>query len=202
MVKCSSMYIKETKQGLKTRANKNRIVDAAKELMRERGFENTSIRDICELANITTGSFYNIFKTKEELLYLIFDSIKDCYSDYKIDYKKDDVLKLVDEYVRMTKKMIRKIGTEKFHEALFSTKNGNTLLFKDDHPSRKFCLEALEGFKNAKKLKKSIDIEKVATELLLCNIGSFYYASCCDNYDDYYSMLYDMMEAIILKIKE
>lgn len=196
------MYKKETKQELKTRANKDRILKAAKALMRERGFENTSIRDICELAEVSSGSFYNIFETKEDLLYLILDSVKDCFSDYQIDYKKDDVLKIADEYIRMTKHMIRKVGTERFHEALFSTKNGNALLFRDDHPSKMFFLEALKGFKGTKKLKKNIDIEKVSVELVLCTVGAFYYASCVDNYEIYYEVLDEMLEAIILKNKE
>lgn len=43
------------------------ILQTALTLMRERGFDKVSVRDICRTANITTGAFYHHFSSKEAL---------------------------------------------------------------------------------------------------------------------------------------
>lgn len=43
------------------------ILNAALTLMREKGFEAVTVRDICKRAGITTGAFYHHFRSKEEL---------------------------------------------------------------------------------------------------------------------------------------
>lgn len=45
-----------------------KILNAALALMRERGFDKVSVRDICKAAGITTGAFYHHFPSKESLL--------------------------------------------------------------------------------------------------------------------------------------
>ncbi len=50
---------KQTEQG---------ILRAALELMRDKGYENVSVRDICAKAGITTGAFYHHFPSKEALI--------------------------------------------------------------------------------------------------------------------------------------
>lgn len=43
------------------------ILNTALALMKERGFEAVTVRDICQAAGITTGAFYHHFASKEEL---------------------------------------------------------------------------------------------------------------------------------------
>ena len=45
-----------------------RLLAAARELFAERGMQRTSIAEIAAHADVATGSFYNYFPTKEELL--------------------------------------------------------------------------------------------------------------------------------------
>lgn len=51
--------------GIQTEA---RIVDAARELLSERGLEGTTLKAICERADVRSGSFYNLFDSKEEVV--------------------------------------------------------------------------------------------------------------------------------------
>ena len=54
------------------------ILDAAIELFFTKGYENTTTRDIIMKAGILNGSLYNRFKSKDEILYTIFEeSVKD-----------------------------------------------------------------------------------------------------------------------------
>ena len=57
-----------TKQQLKSKETKERIFQAAKTILQRSGYENLSIKNICEEAGVSNGSFYHHFKTKDDLL--------------------------------------------------------------------------------------------------------------------------------------
>src|SRR5262245_38178223 len=46
---------------------KQKLLDAAEELMRANGYTATSVDDVCEKAGLTKGSFFHYFKSKEHL---------------------------------------------------------------------------------------------------------------------------------------
>lgn len=50
------------------RQTEQAILSSALSLMREKGFDQISVRDICAHAGITTGAFYHHFRSKDELL--------------------------------------------------------------------------------------------------------------------------------------
>lgn len=56
---------KNYKKGIES---KQRICDAACELSEKYGYDNISIRDICQAAGVTTGAFYHHFKAKTDLM--------------------------------------------------------------------------------------------------------------------------------------
>ncbi len=47
--------------------SKLRLLDAAIQVIREKGYEATRIEDVCAAANLTKGSFFHHFRSKEEL---------------------------------------------------------------------------------------------------------------------------------------
>lgn len=57
-----------SKQQLKSKATKDKIFKAAKEILKQDGYEALSIKNICESAGVSNGSFYHHFQTKEDLL--------------------------------------------------------------------------------------------------------------------------------------
>lgn len=46
---------------------RTRLLEAARDLIRQKGFAATSIEDICRAANVTKGAYFHHFKSKEEL---------------------------------------------------------------------------------------------------------------------------------------
>ena len=57
-----------SRQQLKSKETKARIFQAAKDILRKKGYEELSIKNICEEAGVSNGSFYHHFKTKDDLL--------------------------------------------------------------------------------------------------------------------------------------
>ena len=57
-----------SKQQLKSKETKDKIFRAAKNILQKGGYETLSIKNICEEAGVSNGSFYHHFKTKDDLL--------------------------------------------------------------------------------------------------------------------------------------
>lgn len=57
-----------SKQQMKSRETKGRIFQAAKTILQRQGYDRLSIKNICEEAGVSNGSFYHHFKTKDDLL--------------------------------------------------------------------------------------------------------------------------------------
>ncbi len=62
-----------TPRGVRTKAI---FIAAAREVIAEQGFLSTTVGDIATRAGRATGSFYNYFENKEDLLALLFEEFK------------------------------------------------------------------------------------------------------------------------------
>lgn len=75
--------------------NRAQILDAAKTLFSEKGFEATNVRDIIHESALSPGTFYNYFQSKEEIFEVLTDEIiaevrrgiHDSYKHVKMDQK-------------------------------------------------------------------------------------------------------------------
>ena len=56
-----------SKQQLKSKETKAKIFRAAKHILQKHGYEALSIKNICEEAGVSNGSFYHHFKTKVDI---------------------------------------------------------------------------------------------------------------------------------------
>ncbi len=52
---------------------KNRILECAKEVFLNKGFENAQVAEIAKLAKVTTGAIYRHFKNKEALFFALIE---------------------------------------------------------------------------------------------------------------------------------
>ena len=57
-----------SRQQLKSQETKAKIFRAAKNILQKKGYEQLSIKNICEEAGVSNGSFYHHFKSKDDLL--------------------------------------------------------------------------------------------------------------------------------------
>ncbi len=57
-----------SKQQQKSQETKEKIFEAAKRILKKKGYEALSIKNICEEAGVSNGSFYHHFRTKDDLL--------------------------------------------------------------------------------------------------------------------------------------
>ena len=69
--KKTNIVIVESKQELRSRETKAKIIQAAESLMNQHGYATMTIQNICATADVSTGTFYHYFKNKDNLLLCI-----------------------------------------------------------------------------------------------------------------------------------
>src|ERR1700730_4179350 len=62
-----------TQQTERTRATRRKLLDAAKRIFAQNGFEAARLEDIAASAGSTRGAFYANFKSKEDIFFALFD---------------------------------------------------------------------------------------------------------------------------------
>lgn len=77
-----------TKNEIKNRQNKEKLLNAMEQIMEKYDYNTVTIRNICKVSGVSYGSFYNIFETKEKFL---------CY------YLTSDFSKFMDQYYEKNK---------------------------------------------------------------------------------------------------
>ncbi len=61
------VVMSDTTQPAPTHPTRAKILDAAIDVIRTRGYAGTRVEDVCEAAGVTKGAFFHHFKSKEEL---------------------------------------------------------------------------------------------------------------------------------------
>lgn len=112
-----------SRQQQKSRETKEKIFQAAKRILQKSGYETLSIKNICEEAGVSNGSFYHHFKTKDDLLsYYIEDQprIRPELLELPADVEgvKEGIIRVYLNYV----KYCRELGVE-FMAEYYDTKN-------------------------------------------------------------------------------
>ena len=107
------------KQELKRIANKNKIIEATVELIKEIDISDITVRKVCEKADVSIGTFYYYFKGKDELL---FSFVMDDLFDYELITDESDVAgRLIELYMCMIRGYMS-LGIA-FMKSFYSTEN-------------------------------------------------------------------------------
>ncbi|MEN1761966.1 TetR/AcrR family transcriptional regulator [Anoxynatronum sibiricum] len=70
-----------TKRQIQANDTRNRVYKTALELMEIKGLNNTSIEEISKKAGVSVGTFYNYFKSKDDILVDIYRKADDYFQE-------------------------------------------------------------------------------------------------------------------------
>ena len=89
------------------------IFDKALAIMSEKGFQATTVREICAEANISVGTFYNCYKSKVDILRVIYES-GDLYMRNAVTAESDNAsaLEKLHSFVRHYAKLNENTGID------------------------------------------------------------------------------------------
>jgi AcrR family transcriptional regulator len=69
------VYIKSDKTELRKKEKKKLILSTAARVFAERGYHQTTVKDVTDAAQISVGTFYLYFKSKEDLFEKLYDEM-------------------------------------------------------------------------------------------------------------------------------
>lgn len=112
-----------SRQQQKSKATKEKIFQAAKRILKKKGYEELSIKNICEEAGVSNGSFYHHFKTKDDLLSYYIEELPGIDPDVlempaSVAEAKEAIVQVYLNYV----KYCEELGVE-FMAGYYDTKN-------------------------------------------------------------------------------
>ena len=100
---------KRDERALKT---KEKIINAAKELIKENGIDNVSVDDITKKAGVAKGSYYVYFSKKEDIISEI-GCLEFRYINEEInEMNEDNILKKLQYYFKRYKDGLMELGVE------------------------------------------------------------------------------------------
>lgn len=76
------MHKQPTKRQLQALSTKQKIYDSACKLFQEKGFDNVTMEEITSSIGLTPGTFYRYFKTKQEILAILYAQLDAGYDDF------------------------------------------------------------------------------------------------------------------------
>jgi TetR/AcrR family transcriptional repressor of nem operon len=159
-----------------------KLMEAAQRLMLAKGFSATSVDEICEAAEVTKGSFFHYFKSKEDLGKAVLDHFMSSMSQVVLGspfFKKSDPLQRIYGYIDFM------IDVSRDPERRSGCLLGNfAQVLSDTHPDiRSLCakhfswwadtlIHELDEAKKRHAIKRSVDTRVLAEHFIALFEGS------------------------------
>lgn len=106
-----SMVESTVKNSKLVQVRRDQIIQSALTLFKEKGFHKTTTREIAHIAGFSIGTLYEYIRAKEDVLYLVYESIYEQVSTQMkplmeaVDPTIEDVLAIIESYFRMMHEM-------------------------------------------------------------------------------------------------
>lgn len=163
-----------SKQQLKSKETKEKIFQAAKRILQKNGYESLSIKNICEEAGVSNGSFYHHFKTKDDLLSYYIENQPSMDSGLleipkNTDETKEAIVGVYLNYVQYC----RELGVD-FISGYYTPRNqALNPTIRTERPYPIVTVQNyLEKAVDAKAIQLNLSIEEIVTDIRMLVIGN------------------------------
>ncbi len=107
----------------KSARTREKLLKTSLDLMEQKGYQNTTVRDICSKANLSIGTFYSYFPSKSDLFFDIYKKADDYFSDYvSVQISGDNVSEKIVDFFRYYAELNINTGIELL-KILFNPEN-------------------------------------------------------------------------------
>lgn len=165
-----------SRQQQKSKETKERIFRAAKKILQKNGYEELSIKNICEEAGVSNGSFYHHFKTKDDLLSYYIEDQPNINPDLLDLPKSADEAKIAIIHVYLNYvEYCRDLGVE-FMSGYYDTKNqALNPAIRTERPYPIITVQTyVEKAIKAGIIRINVEIEEFTTDIRMIVIGNVF----------------------------
>lgn len=201
LIREGSSVVFESKQAAKTRRNREAILNAAMFITKQYGGDALTVKNICEIAKVSNGSFYHLFSSKDDLVYYYLAYAFDQYlkakpTDDANMSASERILDLYDSYIDVC----LDAGSE-FVSLIYSTSNESLNFF--ERPKEQSIIldkigECLKAGVDSGEYKSDLDVRKASFHVASIVTGvMFYWCVCKGNHIDPKAEVLDMLTAYL-----
>lgn len=165
-----------SRQQLKSQETKAKIFGAAKHILQKKGYDQLSIKNICEEAGVSNGSFYHHFKTKDDLLSYYIEEQPNIHPDLldlpaNVQEAKAAIIYVYLNYVHYC----QELGVE-FMANYYTPKNQSlNPLSRTERPYPIVTVHSyLEKCINAGIVSSTLSLEDITTDIRMIVIGNVF----------------------------
>ncbi len=112
---------KMTKRKIQALNTRQKIFDTALQLFNKKGYDRVTVDDVCKKAGISKGTFYNYFKSKDQIIIEEFLKIDHYYQEMLPEINsKESYLERMKTFARLSLKYISEQGAPTVRIAYYS----------------------------------------------------------------------------------
>lgn len=167
-----------TKQEIKSALTRKKLLEAAVRIIQEEGMSKFNVRNVCAEAGLTTGAFYHLFDSKEDLVNYYLQYVFAQFEEDPTVY--DESLPASQKVRNLYRFMIgryEEAGWE-FMRAFYTPEN-NMLNFRDRPNNQPVMLERiceyLEQGQREGTIRQGLDFNEVKLQIAMIPTGVMFY---------------------------
>ncbi len=170
--------MKKTSRQIQAEETKRIILNAAKELLKEKSFSEITVIDICKKANTSVGNFYHHFINKAGIIIELYKKIDSYFYDELLPkyLAYDDAIKAIIDYTSAQCNYAQDTGLD-FTITVYKAQinNANTFFLDNGRGLPHGLYTLVEKAYNENLFKKDTDVSKIQSEILIIARGIIYY---------------------------
>lgn len=166
-------------QDTREQVTREKLLDAAIELVNRHGMRFLTIRNICDEAGISTGSFYNLFDGKDDLVAYYLSNVFETYKQKAEEQAQGKTsLERIILIYRYYIECVLETGVE-FITGLYSSITNPVFNFIQRDPDKEIVLDRVKEDLRAgiekNEIKASLDIDEALLHIATIITGNIYY---------------------------
>lgn len=160
---------KLNKRQLQAIKTKEKLFDTAKKLFIEKGIDNVNISDIVQAANVSTGTFYLYFSSKNQIISEIFMGEDSFFDQLPKLLKATDYKGKIIEYFSRSSEHIEQNGLEIVRQLYFPL---NPMLTRGiNSPNKKIVRQLIQNGIQKNEFQRDLDPEEMTDFLYSISSG-------------------------------
>ncbi len=161
---------------------KNKIFETASDLMEEKGYNNVTIREICEKAGVAKGTFYHYFSAKEDIIIETYKRIDKYYEDIiEKGFKFNDTFQKILEVISHKAVYVQKCNIDKVKEVYKAQMEvGNNFFVSKERASYKILYDIIRQAQENNEIITNKTADEITTFILI-SVRGIIYDWCVNN---------------------
>jgi AcrR family transcriptional regulator len=161
-----------TKRQIQAQNTKNKIYDTVIELMKEKEYQDIKIEEICAKAEVSVGSFYHYFKSKNDFLIEMYSRADDYFqNEVSISFVSINALDRIVEYFDYYAKYNEMVGISTMKQLYHSN---NRLFITKGRYMQKVLQSIISKGQSNKEIGTDLSAEDMTEYLFIAARGVIY----------------------------